>query len=570
MKDLRRKSMQPLEENYAEPPPYTSRPPSDEISNLNPNPAGPPLGNVPSIEDLDFTPNPLDLPTTSECTAHLKLLHAFAKLRHDVGNSKGMYGIIVEKGDDDVRPNELEMGTQSGGGAHVSNPEITAVEAHTQETTTDSEAAALSERIRDKKWTVFVHKAVQRFEKWVNSLTSLHAASSIFLSPISTGVFGSGITTWGQHISRFPKEGDGLEMDSKSRLPPLDVLMVWHAYMLNPRVYLEDCIRFSRHALWRTAFPWQRIYESIDNETFEYTQQFTSTFEETTKCPWDPYKDEEVKSITCPQCSVATTVPWTQPPSKFDRAGMESYLTNDAGFVGKGFQHECSNCGLAITHEKLRVGSFIEDTHHLLMSYRPLPGTILSIWGEPELTGHGKNVGTHEPFFPCRVVEKNCAFTITQLRANMKTLTVEQLKNMFEKLMKSKDDVKAVNSEQHNPALIARGSRIAVRKLLSHYWDNSSVFGLDLVGAVLRQGTFVQKMHKLDWLHSPSLMSTTQRLIVKYHRFVRLAADAPKKTVVPTLDVDLAWVSYSLPKTTASSALDRNRLTNSLHSTPTN
>ncbi len=56
-------------------------------------------------------------------------------------------------------------------------------------------------------------------------------------------------------------------------------------------------------------------------------------------------------------------------------------------------------------------------------------------------------------------------------------------------------------------------------------------------------------MHQFDWLHSPNLMSTTQRLIVKYHRFVRLAADAGIGSVVPTLDVDLAWVrnsSYSI------------------------
>lgn len=88
---------------------------------------------------------------------------------------------------------------------------------------------------------------------------------------------------------------------------------------------------------------------------------------------------------------------------------------------------------------------------------------------------------------------------------------------------------------------------MAIRKVLSHYWDNSSIFGIDLVGAVLRQGTFVQKMAKLDWLHSPSVLTTMQRLIVKYHRFVRLAGENPKKTVVPTLDVDLAWVRQPPP-----------------------
>ena len=118
------------------------------------------------------------------------------------------------------------------------------------------------------------------------------------------------------------------------------------------------------------------------------------------------------------------------------------------------------------------------------------------------------------------------------------------IKQMFGDLLRSRFELTLVNIQQKKPDFIAKGSRIAVRKVLSHYWDNSSIFGIDLVGAVLRQGTFVQKMVKLDWLRSPSTMSTVQRLIVKYHRFVRLAADWPKKTVVPTLDVDLAWVSH--------------------------
>jgi hypothetical protein len=129
--------------------------------------------------------------------------------------------------------------------------------------------------------------------------------------------------------------------------------------------------------------------------------------------------------------------------------------------------------------------------------------------------------------------------------------------------MKKPSEVALVNSEQKRPSLIAKGSLIAVRKVLSHYWDNSSVFGIDLVGAVLRQGTFVQKMHKLDWLHSPNVMSTVQRLIVKYHRFIRLAAEYRKQTVVPTLDIDLAWVCLS-------SLHPLQSLTQIVHSTPTN
>jgi hypothetical protein len=129
----------------------------------------------------------------------------------------------------------------------------------------------------------------------------------------------------------------------------------------------------------------------------------------------------------------------------------------------------------------------------------------------------------------------------------MEYLNMDALKLKLQNVMRSPSDVVLVNAEQHKPSFIAKPSRIAVRKVLSHYWDNSSVFGIDLVAAVLRQGTFVQKMSQIDWLHSPNLMSTVQRLIVKYHRFVRLAAAWPGRIVVPTLDVDLAWVRPPLP-----------------------
>ena len=83
--------------------------------------------------------------------------------------------------------------------------------------------------------------------------------------------------------------------------------------------------------------------------------------------------------------------------------------------------------------------------------------------------------------------------------------------------------------------------RISIRRMMNVYWENSSMFSVDLVGAVIRQGTFVQKMHNIDWLHSPTVSSTMERLIVKYGRFFQIMADYPEDCAVPTLDVDLAW-----------------------------
>lgn len=77
--------------------------------------------------------------------------------------------------------------------------------------------------------------------------------------------------------------------------------------------------------------------------------------------------------------------------------------------------------------------------------------------------------------------------------------------------------------------------------MMSRYWENSSIFALDLIGAVIRQGTFIEKMHSIDWIHSPALASTEQRLMEKYDRYFAILARHPVQLVVPTLDVDLAW-----------------------------
>ena len=87
----------------------------------------------------------------------------------------------------------------------------------------------------------------------------------------------------------------------------------------------------------------------------------------------------------------------------------------------------------------------------------------------------------------------------------------------------------------------SRTDRIAIRRMMACYWGNSSPFSLDLVGAVIRQGSFIEKMHSIDWIHSPTVVSTMERLISKYKRYFEILAKYPSKVAVPTLDVDLAW-----------------------------
>lgn len=169
----------------------------------------------------------------------------------------------------------------------------------------------------------------------------------------------------------FPIRGNGYEYNEDFRLPPLDVLMVWHAYMLNPRTYLEDCVRYTKQTLWRTTLPWDLIYASID-ENFEYRRQDTRHFEQTTGRPWNPLSYESLASVKCPRCCGMNGAAWTQPPQSSSPEALEMYLAGDTGFSAPGFSHVCSSCDFTITHEKLRVGKFCDDADDLLQLQRPL------------------------------------------------------------------------------------------------------------------------------------------------------------------------------------------------------
>jgi hypothetical protein len=138
-------SMKTFEDLYAEPPPYSPQPPASDSGTQDVS-----SRSLPKHEDLDFQSSPLEIPTPAECIAHLKLLHAFAKLRHEIGNYDGLFGISMETVD------------------------VNDIDTHT-----------MAERIRDKRWSVFVTKAVARFEKWWDTLTGM----STWYAPIRTDDF---------------------------------------------------------------------------------------------------------------------------------------------------------------------------------------------------------------------------------------------------------------------------------------------------------------------------------------------------------------------------------------------
>lgn len=55
---------------------------------------------------------------------------------------------------------------------------------------------------------------------------------------------------------------------TQDNLPPLDVLMVWHSFLLNPRLFHNTC---SDEPIFSVRFPWKLIHEAINSDEWSFT-----------------------------------------------------------------------------------------------------------------------------------------------------------------------------------------------------------------------------------------------------------------------------------------------------------
>ena len=481
----------------------------------------PPVYTVDAADPPDLTAafanlklNASDLPTPDHCIAHLKLLEAFHQLREVIALQNGLFKLS-----DSYVP------------SHYS----------------DADKSRILTQIRDKRWSIYVAKAARRFECWWEKCVQPDATKADWHTPMSETL----ATT-----SRIGQRS----MFEKTNLPPLDVIMVWHAYQLNPRDFFEDSIRHGKMDFWRAGLPWAAIDACINNETFEFETpvEAVKAFVVTTELPWDSKNDKDPNRtlLRCPgTCNKLNSVPWTT----CDSSGMwhkEVGTTLQGEFQGSGltdknFRARCSHCGQAIDHDSLKLRKFGEDIMALEKDSVPMPGTILSLNGKPE---QPISLDRHPSYFPNRLIcggkGKSSPLYQELIRlcpqSGVATYKSEMMdvRDVIEKYLRDRSHLKLSNHTY--TAKLQRAEKIALRRMMSHYWNNSSPFALDLVGAVIRQGTFIEKMHSIDWIHSPACAATMKRLITKYTRYIQIIASYPDSVAVPTLDVDLAWHTHQL------------------------
>jgi hypothetical protein len=196
----------------------------------------PPPDYTAGFASLSISDEPsLDIPQANETIAHLKTLECFYRLKQNIASTDGMFGIDNAKIVDIAQTSSLT----NGDGADEFLP-----------------------RLAEKRWAVYVSRAVDRFHAWIS--TAVPAA------PVPTMAELEEKGTNGQIIVDSSHARLQMPPLDRSNMPPVDVLMVWHAYMLNPRAYLEDCVRLGRTALWYTKMPWSAVAECINPSTFAF------------------------------------------------------------------------------------------------------------------------------------------------------------------------------------------------------------------------------------------------------------------------------------------------------------
>ncbi|KAG9006147.1 hypothetical protein FRB94_012264 [Tulasnella sp. JGI-2019a] len=283
-----------------------------------------------------------------------------------------------------------------------------------------------------------------------------------------------------------------------AELPPPDVLMMFHGFMLSPWLYAEDTeLRFPE--LRNIGpFPLREVVNHID-ATGEYkpTPEQITSWERQTGQPFDISGMKEAE-VVCPACHTTLVTHWIVPE-------------DGTGYGEPGFALDCK-CGIRITHDVLCVNKLIRD----LLEYRASERMVM------RGTLFGGNVGTEQPSI-ARMTTKEVLRVLGD-PSELGHQVSWSMSNLTKRLENSP-----------NTHLV----KALVPNLLRPY-SQPSTFSVDLHFKVLRQGHFANA-----WVGSGFEATPTRTLedsISRYRVFLR--TEAP--VLIVDQQLDLVWHTHQL------------------------
>lgn len=363
-----------------------------------------------------------------------------------------------------------------------------------------------NEQEREKLWQCYITMAVRRFVIFVSALKFKFMDLPNSEDP--------------KFRKRFSDFMDGL-------LPPIDVILVWHSFCLNPKSFFDN-FQYNNLILFvRYPFPLVRINQSISNEKFifipsiEFSDAYTklvedfmilTQMEEPTNFnsyqPFDPFTID--LPVFCILCS-----------KKFE----DCKLTNDqnSGFADKDFKiisYPCCGFNSEITHTQLRTRKFFNDYSNnskLLPSiYKYYSSSLNRV--DDSMVQADKSIR--------KIVSVN--------EGPFKNIQLVEFCDTFYKYFGKFDWLIFRDYFELN----CISSTIPVSSSTFHIHE-------DLVACVIRQERFIKKMVLLDWLHSQFIEVTVINSIDRYLKFMNLVKNS-QVCLISTLDIDLVWHTHQL------------------------
>ena len=250
--------------------------------------------------------------------------------------------------------------------------------------------------------------------------------------------------------------------------------MIWHSHFLNPRCYLEDCLRIGRMDLWATGFPWAVVDPCINSANFTY---FTSAdaqaqWQSQTGMPWLCELSPSYKRAECSRCKKDNRCAWTTlDGSSIQNTTPTVFFNADVGIASNNFSKTCvrGHCTNRITHDSLRIRRFKKDVATLLMDDTPMKGTLLHVDGKPQpCTIHKGQLGVpaNDPTtFPDRLIKQAIRSDVLDVYETGGN-AMQQLRALFSIAMADGTLIEKTNILKHTRP--PRGARIATRKMVSN------------------------------------------------------------------------------------------------------
>lgn len=286
-------------------------------------------------ESSDSTIAKFRLPSVAECAAHLELLEAFYVIHQQILVSTEIDTAM------ELKPNRERKTGHKGDTKDLKDPKWW--------------------ETRQIKWDRYLEFATLRFLAWRDLLSF-------------------------SDVTKTPQGSLSLK-----QLPPLDVLMVWHSFLLNPRLMAEHD---KNRLLYRIRLPWKSIHAAIDRSdwSFHLSPEDAARFEKATGWKhdlfntftrWKPHKIPGWNSIL----GVQTSTSWEIGLANFGFGKTVLVQLHDRPVINESHEYAKSYIQLfkstsgklpvALKEAVIRQSSFVDKMNgHLWIRSPCVEGTI--------------------------------------------------------------------------------------------------------------------------------------------------------------------------------------------------